>query len=97
MRISDWSSDVCSSDLPCWVSVGAEFIASALALHAAAANRKIPAGCRKSLQLAKSLLCINHQQPRYCGDCQIWHGRCMITGNTQHGRASRRERVCKYV
>src|SRR3546814_16747925 len=83
MRISDWSSDVCSSDLPC--AVGAR---DALLLHRveqpeAAVRRRARASRRRPCARPPTH---RRQDPGRKRDA-----------DRQIGRASCRERVCQYV
>src|SRR3546814_18221797 len=88
MRISDWSSDVCSSDLHLFAK---------LPLEIAVARRQQPRPRRRALgrggqaRIAK-------------GDVEGQHRRIVggqrtggAEGHVEIGRASCRERVCQYV
>src|SRR3546814_13719124 len=111
MRISDWSSDVCSSDLPKEISKLEKFYASATPV--------VPGGSDQS-GLVKDVAVLNENffTAIYCVVFQRSHAllaysqftegepfsslqTCVPT--TQHvlnhkiGRASCRERVCQYV
>src|SRR3546814_1631620 len=83
MRISDWSSDVCSSDLgdhPC----GAMTSSYTYGPGSRPTGRAAPGGCRGILQ------------PSDAGGPPASSG--LITpGQHEIGRASCRERVCQYV
>src|SRR3546814_1950603 len=78
VRISDWSSDVCSSDLSSYSSVAA---ASRPGTRFAGFGYEQRAGTQRRTRLA-------HQDPQAADH----FGRAV-----QIGRASCRERVCKYV
>src|SRR3546814_13186805 len=88
MRISDWSSDVCSSDL-CDLEVAVRARAEAGPRHLAA----VPdvAGARCGLGRAGG----DHDPPRRLPDAL--RGRIGRLGGPEIGRASCRERVCQYV
>src|SRR3546814_4332101 len=83
MRISDWSSDVCSSDLP------SALAARSLRLHSALVGGSLTA--RRSVRSADlPLSCAAHVASSRKGSTS--HDL-----NPQIGRASCRERVCQYV
>src|SRR3546814_3511920 len=82
MRISDWSSDVCSSDL--------QYSALAFVIPESIrgpAMRACKAGCRIKSGMTKLVSSISGQGRRL--------GRHAV--RLQSGRASCRERVCQYV
>src|SRR3546814_1646512 len=88
MRISDWSSDVCSSDLPFEVALGVDARVVS-ANHAGLAT--IDAGF-KSLSTDGGVAVVRRGAPEsaffaFMGDEHA----------AQIGRASCRERVCQYV
>src|SRR3546814_1306929 len=81
MRISDWSSDVCSSDLRTDPRGGAKDVRRILARLARSHRIRTPTG-RITLMCVKKV--------------QAWdHAGKLFT--TEIGRASCRERVCQYV
>src|SRR3546814_2022347 len=82
MRISDWSSDVCSSDLP--RHEGAEHVAAQRQL--AELGRRTVGDDVAGLHHVTDL----HQRP--LGDAGV-----LVRALEQIGRASCRERVCQYV
>src|SRR3546814_5061701 len=98
MRISDWSSDVCSSDLMC-LDVIEEFLRSVV--HAVVER------CPDELAIlerdTEKLKNIGKPFPRitYSDAVKIIRGEKDVNGRnsilTQIGRASCRERVCQYV
>src|SRR3546814_14361850 len=100
MRISDWSSDVCSSDL-IGANVGVDGRAVTVALIRDRNGRSLPAwqGCRTLA--AGELLLLNPDHPdsldgRYFGPLPA----STVLGRPlplQIGRASGRERVCPSV
>src|SRR3546814_9813755 len=94
MRISDWSSDVCSSDLAL-----VHFLTALGAL-----------GHHRVQRLARRTLANDHVQPLTAQPCDgsvlvlpddIRHADLLRTGahekGHKNGRASCRERVCQYV
>src|SRR3546814_9660784 len=90
LRISDWSSDVCSSDLPMpGRSSGHRYPEAMLCMWCR--------GCRSgaSAVLAWSLGCHCCQGLEACGDggARSVDALCLL----EIGRASCRERVCQYV
>src|SRR3546814_9079054 len=86
VRISDWSSDVCSSDLAC-LSDGPQMVtkrgAEAAVLVPAAEWRRLHAAAKPSL---KELLLADTARTE-----------CLVPPRGQIGRASCRERECQYV
>src|SRR3546814_3599820 len=100
MRISDWSSDVCSSDLICCGKRCAT----------ASQKQKSRTQCksRASLEISKGVSHVSHLMLRILGCTRIWV-HCLLctqflprswsctTLNEKIGRASCRERVCQYV
>src|SRR3546814_4961893 len=86
MRISDWSSDVCSSDLLLFNSPAASPRALGLPLRRILAHR-CWAFCTVRLSICR------------CGRRQVPFRtrRCSRNGAVPIGRASCRERVCQYV
>src|SRR3546814_13018487 len=107
MRISDWSSDVCSSDLriradqrgsrantygklyPCSPALirGRKGRAGSAADRGLAYNRRM----KEKEQIVENWL------PRYTGVPLDQFGEHILLTNFEIGRASCRERVCKYV
>src|SRR3546814_950073 len=97
MRISDWSSDVCSSDLGYWSrETGYEYSRSqvfgGLLRDTFADVENITKGLYAQLyyQLTDRLRAAG-------GFRYTWDTRNTVLHNRQIGRASCRERVCKYV
>src|SRR3546814_16399718 len=95
MRISDWSSDVCSSDLWPWLQVQ---------LYHARPGHSISGGGRIGLQRLppvvgkgahlKTALALSHRKvERFARDCRADRA----AGAAQIGRESCRERWCQYV
>src|SRR3546814_5610410 len=84
MRISDWSSDVCSSDL-----VAGGEIAGILRVHVGG-QRRAQGGRADDLGIARQARLAD--RPSQMG---AERGRWRVAG--QIGRASCRERVCQYV
>src|SRR3546814_19409300 len=105
MRISDWSSDVCSSDLPknvtsikldhTPVSIAYDYSGKYLA---AAIHEEIRSAAAPSLVPVPVLIRrqrVRGQEPRARDDAA--RPLAARDGRAQIGRASRRERVCPYV
>src|SRR3546814_1899535 len=88
MRISDWSSDVCSSDLPV---LGPE---SVIASRAAVAALQQAKGS-KYMAFHDAMMAFRGQ----LSDTEIFRmaGEAGLDVAKQIGRASCRERVCQYV
>src|SRR3546814_9682808 len=87
MRISDWSSDVCSSDLDDGVTV----VGIQVMVRAGAVFERRRAGARLGLGLLRKSL-----------QAEVGRATISVTKGqrgqlAQIGRASCRERVCKYV
>src|SRR3546814_17292586 len=94
MRISDWSSDVCSSDLP-------------VPPPATASLRSDPRAVARLAQ-EKAMLAARPEMGKYYRNSAIYPNECMFFINADFkalmwesrgeiGRASCRERVCQYV
>src|SRR3546814_5679851 len=82
MRISDWSSDVCSSDLFIGFSIGADF----------------DSGFTRRLFLAaphRSAVVFGYGVAAVIRAFMVWAMVFAIAILTEIGRASRRERVCQ--
>src|SRR3546814_14632217 len=103
MRISDWSSDVCSSDLLCAADEGAALIPPYRRPGESRRRkvRKSPAG-----SLRRGLLCPRgrpglRRAVRQCGEEQDRHDigdlDHRVDGRSKNGRASCGESVCQYV
>src|SRR3546814_18077971 len=90
MRISDWSSDVCSSDL---TDDGNPF-AHQLLRHLADAGA---AAGRVEVDEWRFRIVVRHHAPGAGGHLRVERRR--LVGKKRHkiGRASCRERVCQYV
>src|SRR3546814_20538811 len=108
MRISDWSSDVCSSDLPCFLQFDLPVIkegeaASTPRMTCAPVSRGVPAmqGRRLNIQQGLWQLCTKMPRsakiPRCCVFDLAAGAKALPFGNDKIGRASCRERVCQYV
>src|SRR3546814_8580603 len=88
MRISDWSSDVCSSDLLITASTPARVMADPAQLESALANLSInsrhamPDGGALTIEV---------------GHAQLDEDYVQLNPEAEIGRASCRERVCQYV
>src|SRR3546814_2370247 len=91
MRISDWSSDVCSSDLGL---VGAIQIGTGNRDRAIVADVDLSAGFLGQGTDGRPALA-DHVADLFRVDLDLQHARCEI--GEQIGRASCRERVCQYV
>src|SRR3546814_9802828 len=86
MRISDWSSDVCSSDLRMPVENASVLWPERLSPRVPVATVRIP---RQTFDMpAQFAFCRNLSY-------NPWH--CIAEHRPQIGRASCRERVCQYV
>src|SRR3546814_20011575 len=106
MRISDWSSDVCSSDLPLWISDGAESarrgMNRACRIHARAFAKLIHRG--NSSPPTRSIIAFFRGFPPWRRDgpdspsppIRI-HGRDARKSRQEIGRASCKERVIETV
>src|SRR3546814_16618639 len=102
MRISDWSSDVCSSDLlfaqaeACGLDALAitdrNTLAGIVRAHEAAklAGVRLIVGCRLDLSEGQSLLVYPMNRAGYARLCRL-------LSQGKIGRASCRARVCQYV
>src|SRR3546814_6565300 len=91
MRISDWSSDVCSSDLLFKISFPAEFhaqtaVESAMDIHARLKAAGKSAGDIRQITIRTHEACI-----------RIIDKKGPLDNPAEIGRASCRERVCQYV
>src|SRR3546814_11646742 len=94
MRISDWSSDVCSSDLPCgWKSHGAADWRYRVCTPACKDDS--PTGRQMELLLKNSGLGRSHA--RFCAKSRWFYALKNRLFIREIGRASCRERVCQYV
>src|SRR3546814_18810896 len=99
MRISDWSSDVCSSDLT-WIIAGGVFLWSLMTLACGFANSfltlfvaRIGLGIGEAaLAPAGFSLLADSFRPR-----RLVRATSIFSLGSQIGRASCRERVCPYV
>src|SRR3546814_7266028 len=83
MRISDWSSDVCSSDLSALIALPADVSGPAL-------ERALQTILDRHDVLRARLDAATHQ-------LEIREPGSITAPDIQNGRASCRERVCKYV
>src|SRR3546814_20608109 len=101
MRISDWSSDVCSSDLFSKYEVGGSSLGDDSAgeqcfkiLHMGVMRHHPPVdGDRLPIDVARL---IRSQEGDQRGDV-LWPAKLTNWRVLQNGRASCRERVCQYV
>src|SRR3546814_10207951 len=94
MRISDWSSDVCSSDL---AAVRADDVALQLAPRVVLAHRQIGVG-RAELEFGDAK--VVEPGTHLFGDEGVVRpdrNIALVELNAEIGRASCRERVCQYV
>src|SRR3546814_3637335 len=99
MRISDWSSDVCSSDLgvnsACQLASALDLICAFFALG------KVPCEMQAVLHNLNTALCRPHtlaSQPKVARRTAVPCVELLRTTRcVQIGRASCRERVCQYV
>src|SRR3546814_4105296 len=98
MRISDWSSDVCSSDLPCGGDnfSGRKFDSARYAefpkqrVHIAVRNNAPKQCATVGRHQAAHFRIVAEQVPD-------WEQAARCEKEAQIGRASCRERVCQYV
>src|SRR3546814_8826306 len=94
VRISDWSSDVCSSDLPNWYVVGSEGHRSR--------RRTTGTPDRGAAEVFLANFILEISSPRDAEPEQITVAGILQSYYDDHaakqiGRASCRERVCQYV
>src|SRR3546814_3354035 len=98
MRISDWSSDVCSSDLPLDEGVGAEIERGRAAEHLVVLGDDRLGHADEAIDVGGVVLAVDREA----------EGVILVVGaghlplaqreiGKQIGRASCRERVCQYV
>src|SRR3546814_9660796 len=96
MRISDWSSDVCSSDLILLAShqtnVGFAWDDIGDLINVTAQHREITSDTRRA-GIGNGFTVPAHVPGEANGSCNF----AVRTGREQIGRASCRERVCQYV
>src|SRR3546814_5252258 len=83
MRISDWSSDVCSSDLPETIEWARQMGAHHVIDH--------------NLPLGEQLKALGIPQVRYVASLSATSKHLPVFPEIKIGRASCRERVCQYV
>src|SRR3546814_4416174 len=88
MRISDWSSDVCSSDLQQQPVIGHEAVRRSLGTSSAVVSCVISANMVDFEEQRQGLIMILFPE-----QCRAARGLL----NWKIGRASCRERVCQYV
>src|SRR3546814_4102882 len=88
MRISDWSSDVCSSDLAFTGDQHADGVH--LHEHAVQGNPWCERARQMVLEQGQQLVAASRRYPQ-------WHLGFFGDGEQEIGRASCRERVCQYV
>src|SRR3546814_2194457 len=91
MRISDWSSDVCSSDLPSLHLRELDLSSNALSYLPLTASSKLSEGIATN----RSLLSLNLDFNQKCPEADDEFLTTLLVGKI--GRASCRERVCQYV
>src|SRR3546814_4179702 len=91
MRISDWSSDVCSSDL-----TKVDYAEALLGVRATTARDwpRLPEDVKKLFTAYAAGL--NHYADKHADEVRL-SGLFPVTGEDEIGRASCRERVCQYV
>src|SRR3546814_8118377 len=89
MRISDWSSDVCSSDLQVQAQAAQHLEDQVEYIGASDADRQHPQG-GFGLVRHHAIVNVHHEQRRS-------HGDDVDQQAGEIGRASGRERVCQYV
>src|SRR3546814_2843340 len=98
MRISDWSSDVCSSDLPHRAAQRLlDVIGNALQLGATAGQHDLPPDRAVEAQRLERLLDLAGQHFEPLTDDRDQLRARNPRSLAQIGRASCRERVCQYV
>src|SRR3546814_18219602 len=106
MRISDWSSDVCSSDLPRFHKFARDARQLARALFIFPRKRQVVAHgyaeCEERADLLAELGTSDREAVFLCGKLGFGkrHPRLAPAADVEPlkiGRASCRERVCKYV
>src|SRR3546814_5343196 len=102
MRISDWSSDVCSSDLLDQLQLGLRFADRGATSNQALVNRAAPGGdsntLLSSLDLPSDFLIEVPGIPRLNGGApRLSPNPDYLRSAEEIGRASCRERVCQYV
>src|SRR3546814_6330393 len=97
MRISDWSSDVCSSDLAC-DATGADLVLVNHALSPGQERNLEKALERRVVDRTGLILDIFSQRARSAeGKLQVELAQLSHMATRQIGSASCRERVCQYV
>src|SRR3546814_15535215 len=89
MRISDWSSDVCSSDLVYWAPVSPVSVKGRLDKSTLAMWSKIISVLKRSAWAWN--LCIRSEP------CTPWASAGQLSTSVEIGRASGRGRVCQDV
>src|SRR3546814_1450050 len=103
MRISDWSSDVCSSDLPVPLPEdvvqreadrGEDIAAMRLWRSPRQAVTEAPLLQLTGAEILDHHIALHHQSANDVSPFLRFH---VDDDHTQTGRASRRERVCQYV
>src|SRR3546814_12301914 len=95
MRISDWSSDVCSSDLPARVSA-IELLCMSASTSDSRSSRRQEAWRAITLSRHPSFSFIDRLRARVGASVRRYSG-CVFACAWKIGRASCRERVCQYV
>src|SRR3546814_10270847 len=98
MRISDWSSDVCSSDLD---RIRKMFANQPLRIEIAHRDRQVPVGGKTAGGLGQTRRILEVNRLRHDDDPVPWEllddTLPELLVNREIGRASGRERVCPYV
>src|SRR3546814_1545556 len=92
LRISDWSSDVCSSDLPKY-----DFVVLDIGENQGVLERAQMLVNRDGKLIGKIQITQVEPNRSIANVLQDWKQEEIMEGDQEIGRASRRERVCQYV